>query len=133
MFFCICLLLMQNIMELECIINTKNVQLNFSIQHLSCFFHTAAHSAMFSQYHSLLIIYAHRWFIKFVHVITSRTFFFEFTDRPSQKRSQSSFSVEVPWTVYGYVCGVSIAVVQFANMNFSLQLDSNAAARPFVI
>lgn len=46
--------------------------------------------------HSLLIIYAYRWFIKFVHVITSVTFFFEFTDRPSQKRSQSSFSAEVP-------------------------------------
>ena len=83
--------------------------------------------------HSLLIIYAYRWFIKFVHVITSVTFFFEFTDRPSQKRSQSSFSAEVPWTVYGYVCEVSIAIVQFANMNFSLQFDSNAADRPFVI
>ena len=35
--------------------------------------------------------------------------------------------------MYGYVCGVSIAVVQFANMNFSLQLDSNAADRPFVM
>lgn len=35
--------------------------------------------------------------------------------------------------MYGYVCEVSIAVVQFANMNFSLQLDSNAADSPLVI
>ena len=75
--------------------------------------------------HSLLTIYAQRWFIKFAHFITSLTFLFEFTDGagPSQKRSQSSLSLNLPRTVYGCVCGVSIAVVQFPSMNFPLQLD----------
>ena len=35
--------------------------------------------------HSLLVIYAHRWFIMFAHFITSLTFLFEFTDRSVPK------------------------------------------------
>ena len=35
--------------------------------------------------HGLLVIYAHRWFIKFAHFIRSLTFLFEFTDRSFPK------------------------------------------------
>ena len=59
--------------------------------------------------HSLLIISAHRWFIQFAHFIKSLPCLFEFTDLSVQTRSRSSFSVDLPWTVYGRVCGVTIA------------------------
>ena len=132
MFFCICLLLMQNMMEVECMINTqKTSSWTFPYSIWVVFFHTVAHSAMFSQLESYFAYHL----LQMVDKVCSCDYksFFEFTDRPSQKRSQLSFSLKVPWTVYGYVCGVSIAVVQFAKMNFSLQLDSNAAYRPFVL
>ena len=68
-------------------------------------------------------------------LISSITFVFEFTDLSVQKRSQSSYII-----VNGvWMCmrsehnPVSIAVVQFPNMNFPLQLDSNATDRPLVI
>ena len=83
--------------------------------------------------HSLFIISAHRWFIQFAHFIKSLACLFEFTDLSVQTRSRSSFSVDLPWKVYGCVCGERIAVVQFPNMNFPLQLDSNATNRPFVV
>ena len=73
---------------------SKNMLLFSSTHKLSVeLFHAASEMFFFFPYnssqcnvqsiycnHSLLIIYAHRWFIKFAHFITSPTFLFEFTD-----------------------------------------------------
>ena len=83
--------------------------------------------------HSLLIIYAHRCFIKFANFITSRTFLFKFTERSVPKTLTIIFHCGPTVNAKGCVGGVSFSVVQFPNMNFPLQLDSNATDRPFVI
>ena len=88
--------------------------------------------------HSLLIIYAHRWFKKFAHYLCSQMvqkvcsfhyksyILFEFTDRSVPKTLTIIFQCGP--TVNGvWMCMRSEhAVVQFPNMNFPLQLDSNA-------
>ena len=118
-FFCICLLSIQFIIELECdpivlkihavVFSSTHKTFNWTFPYsiwVVCF-HTTAYSAMVS--HVIIVCSSSHIYLWFHGPV-----------RPKNAHNHLLVWTYREWTVYGSVCGVSIAVVQFSNNLHSL-------------